>query len=721
MDAKSLSILEDDDLLWKSLGLKEDSGGLHDEEVQVFELIELEKAAKTKEFQELLSANISEVELSQLVVELEAKLLQVESNSIEHFVKEGASLSRLNRDLELCDTGLHKLELELTQFADDLDGISSDMQRLEQQTISSAQRAKTRSVTEAHLSTFLDQIILSPSLIKEIVEGDVGTKNYQENLRILAKKAAFLSLEDTQKAAAYAEIKPKFDLLQHKAVQRVRDFMLTKIELLRKPNTNIQIIKGSVLLRYQPLMEFLQDHAREQYLEVRNDYVETVSILYTELFRKYIFGLVQLKEEVGKDGDWIIESSNSSVTSWLGSFTQSASSSQLTHQSTFGLGKRIETLKKPLGPAVVLAVATSRSQKLLYEEIHRSISKMLLDTCTSESYFCVHLFGEIPGRLFADELRTTEESVVECLKSHVSTCYDLVGLLILLKLNEMMRAEMEKRNIKDLSDFFLNSEIIIKPRVKELFDLNLKSLQNADARSLFRSEADVAPRIVTRRYAEFNATMTTILSFGNMADDTFLRESIRRFRMEYQSLMQRISALFSRSKSRYVFLINNYDFVLSLLSDSDSKVEKDNEELDRDESSIRNEEASILEDAVAGHIAAYVEQELTEHFPDFLSFIRSFQRSKSALNVEVSESKLRLILRDFMANYRVGIDHIRNNILREFPNFENGVQILKRCLAQLLNYHKRFEAILDSVNPKLKAEMVTTSALIVEIKKASEF
>jgi hypothetical protein len=53
-----------------------------------------------------------------------------------------------------------------------------------------------------------------------------------------------------------------------KATARVRDFMLQKFNLLRKPKTNIQILQQSVLLKYKAFVSFLREHGTEAFPEV---------------------------------------------------------------------------------------------------------------------------------------------------------------------------------------------------------------------------------------------------------------------------------------------------------------------------------------------------------------------------------------------------------------------------------------------------------------------
>lgn len=68
---------------------------------------------------------------------------------------------------------------------------------------------------------------------------------------------------------------------------------------------------------------------------------------------------------------------------------------------------------------------------------------------------------------------------------------------------------------------------------------------------------------ITRRYSEFAAS---ILTLNHGFNDALLSNSLLRLRTEVESLLLRLSAELPDKKNRLVFLINNYDLVVSILS-----------------------------------------------------------------------------------------------------------------------------------------------------------
>lgn len=79
----------------------------------------------------------------------------------------------------------------------------------------------------------------------------------------------------------------------------------------------------------------------------------------------------------------------------------------------------------------------------------------------------------------------------------------------------------------------------------------------------------------------------------------------------------------------------------------------------------------LLQDLLSGHILAYAEHELGEHFSDYLGFIRARN--------PVPERRAASILREFALNWRTGVAHIRENTIRVFPSFKNGQRVCVAC------------------------------------------
>lgn len=99
-----------------------------------------------------------------------------------------------------------------------------------------------------------------------------------------------------QAAAAQSatEVTPVLENLRAKAVTRCREYLLARIYSLRRPKTNVSIIQHNILLKFAPLVSFLQNHGQEVYKEVRHSYIDTLAKVLSTHLRQYLSDLDRL-------------------------------------------------------------------------------------------------------------------------------------------------------------------------------------------------------------------------------------------------------------------------------------------------------------------------------------------------------------------------------------------------------------------------------------------
>lgn len=84
----------------------------------------------------------------------------------------------------------------------------------------------------------------------------------------------------------------------------------------------------------------------------------------------------------------------------------------------------------------VLAAA-EKNLKFTFDQLFRSYSRYLLDCSTSEWLFCMDWFG--PNDMFGKIFATPLQLCLSSLTTYLKTCYDVVGLLIMLRVNAMCK------------------------------------------------------------------------------------------------------------------------------------------------------------------------------------------------------------------------------------------------------------------------------------------
>ncbi|KEH42976.1 vacuolar protein sorting-associated protein [Medicago truncatula] len=487
---------------------------------------------------------------------VENDLRKVELDSIQDYIKESDNLVSLHDQIHDCDNILSHMETLLSGFQAEIGSISSDIKILQEKSMDMGLRLKNRKVAESKLAKFVEDIIIPPRMVDILVDGEVN-EEYMRTLEILSKKLKFVEVDTMVKASkALKDVQPELEKLRQKAVSKVFDFIVQKLYALRKPKTNIQILQQSVLLKYKYVVNFLKEHGKEVYNEVRAAYIDTMNKVLSAHFRAYIQALEKLQLDIATSYDLIgVETRSNSglfATAWQPLKNRSA---------VFALGDRINILKEIDEPALIPHIAEASSMKYPYEVLFRSLQKLLMDTATSEYNFCEDFYGE--QHMFYEIFSGPFGVMDEHFNTILPNCYDAIGLMLMIRIIHQHQLIMSRRRIPCLDSYLDKVNISLWPRFKMVFDMHLNSLRNANVKTLW--EDDVHPHYVMRRYAEFTASLIHLNSeFG----DGQLELNLERLRMAIDDLLIKLAKNFTKPKLQTVFLINNYDMTIAVLKEA---------------------------------------------------------------------------------------------------------------------------------------------------------
>jgi len=79
---------------------------------------------------------------------------------------------------------------------------------------------------------------------------------------------------------ALIEVKPELEKLKFKVCARARNFLISKLNNLKKPKSNFQIYQQNILVKYKPLVVFLREHHIETYNELTMIYSTMMDDVY---------------------------------------------------------------------------------------------------------------------------------------------------------------------------------------------------------------------------------------------------------------------------------------------------------------------------------------------------------------------------------------------------------------------------------------------------------
>merc|ERR1719150_3029121 len=120
-------------------------------------------------------------------------------------------------------------------------------------------KLRNRRALQSLMTEYVSSVVVSQQLVRQICEEEID-EAYLEYLSELNKKLEHVKQREMQKLPSCAQSTPELEKLRTKAVARIKDFLLQKINALKKPKTNLQIIQRNVLVRYKLFTQFLAEH-----------------------------------------------------------------------------------------------------------------------------------------------------------------------------------------------------------------------------------------------------------------------------------------------------------------------------------------------------------------------------------------------------------------------------------------------------------------------------
>ncbi|RUS69204.1 hypothetical protein EGW08_023031, partial [Elysia chlorotica] len=540
-----------------------------------------------------------------------------------------------------------------------------------------------------------------------ILESPVTEDDFKEQLHELNHKINFVKEQSFRDARACLDVKDILEKLKIKAIAKIREFLLQKIYAFRKPMTNYQIPQNT-LLKFRIFNEFLMANERHVAKEVRDEYVDTMSKIYYSYFKSYSSRLIKLQKELAKlfeeaaarDDLMGVED-----TAKKGFFS---SKPTLKNRSTvFTLGSRGEALTSELeAPVIVPHAAVKSETRYTFESIFRSLHFALMDNCCREYLFITDFFmvsGTGAQNLFENIMGKTLAMFMKLMEDTVHDCYDSIAVFLSAHIVHRFQTIMAKREVPALDRYWGTILRYLWPRFEYIVNMNIQSVRECDPNKL--GQIDSRPHYITRRFAEFSAA---IVGINASFPSEHVRRSLGQLQAEVENFILRMAAEFPHRKEQLVFLINNYDMMLSVL------VERTTED---------SREAEMFRDLLSARTQEFVEEILAPHFGGLISWVKD---SEVALErgqgdrLALEEKRVQQIVRGFNNDWKRALESINQEVMRAFTNFKNGTQILQGALTLLIQYYHRFQKVLAQPvfrNLQIRHELINIHHVMVEVKK----
>ncbi|KAF9109077.1 Vacuolar protein sorting-associated protein 52 [Mortierella sp. AM989] len=641
---------------------------------------------RISEFQEdefVKQALAKGMDLREYAHHIESELDLVGQDHEDDYIHQSQAFVDLHGQIKSCDEILETMENLLSIFQTDLGNISTEIQTLQTKSVSMSIQLKNRMAVENHLNDLLEGILITPQLIRKIYDGEVD-ETWLATLAELNSKMYHAKARQGRHIRALKEVGPELERLRIKTVEKIREFLLAKIKSFRIPNTNVQIMQHSVLLKYKELNQFVMERHSEVATEIRQSYANTLRWYFSNQFETYAAGLEKLQSPVGDKYDMLCADESTRK----GLFGTTKALQQKTN--VFAVGSRIDTLKNQDAGLILIHVANEKHLKYPYEALFRSFNLALIDNASSEYLFLLEYFSkrsqpDIEGirAVFSHIFEPTLKLGLTNVKEYADSSYDAIGILLCLRINYQLAKELNRRKISALDKYGDAIHMALWPRFQVVVDMHIESVRKARTKI---KPKNVHPHWIARRYGEF---ASSLLQLSDEKTDVMPRLAL--LRLETGSLFEEMSKTFGNTKDKLIFLINTFDLVLTLLADV--------------RTSGAESEVEHWRQALHQTIALFVEEELKPRFGNMISFIRMVDIAGGVSKVQLDHFERTSY--EFSNTWRQSLLDINTNVIQHFSSFKNGTHVLHQILGQLIVYYTRFHSLLDE---KLQQQQSGTAA-----------
>ncbi|KAJ8000122.1 hypothetical protein DPEC_G00201570 [Dallia pectoralis] len=641
------------------------------------------------------------VDLRQYSKQVETELQRIEQASIKDYIKESQNIASLHNQITACDSILERMEGMLSGFQSDLSSISSEIQTLQQQSVSMNMRLKNRQAVRSHLSQLVDELVVPGAMIQIILESAVTEQEFLEQLHELNNKINFAKELSFRETLACSDIQDIVDRLRIKAVSKIREFILQKIYSFRKPMTNYQIPQNT-LLKYRFFYQFLLANERSVAKEIRDEYVDTMSKIYYSYFKSYSGRLLKVQYEEVADKDDLMGVED---TAKKGFFSKPSLKSRNT---IFTLGQRGAVLSPAEleGPILIPHTAQRGDCRYPYETLFRSQHYALLDNGCREYLFLSDFFmvvGNSALDLFNCVMGKTLSLFLKSMSTYVSDCYDSIAVFLCIHVVLRFRAVTVKRAIPALDKYWEAVLELLWPRFELILEMNIQSIRNTDPQKL--GLLDTRPHYITRRYAEFSSAIVSInQTFTSERTHTLLGQ----LQIEVENFVLKMAAEFPSRRDQLIFLINNYDMMLSVLMERAADDSK---------------EVEGFQQLLQARSQEFIEEILSTPFGGMIAFVKESEAlmEKGQLDrLKNDEARITQLIRGFSSTWKQSVEALSQEVMRSFTNFKNGTGIIQGALTQLIQYYHGFHKALSQPTFRslaVRSELINLHHLMVEVKK----
>ena len=657
--------------------------------------------------------------------QVRGKLKVLEEESIEQTLEVNKEVALFYHQLNNTSGILGNLENLLTNFKNELGEISSQVDMLQEKSMTMNISLTNRKNLEKQLHAFLNSIIISPEIVNSVCNDEID-ENFIQKVEKVHAILNNLKNPNIPASDAILELVPEIEKLKFKLCSRLRNFLMSKLQILKKPMTNIQIIQQNVLLKYKGFLVFLRTHNQGIYFEITNYYSELMNKLYLFSFKTYISDIHKVHQEIVVKNDSMIVDEELYRNS--PAFYQS---------SVFGMGEREKILENIEADPIISHISLQKKKKHPLEEIFRSENKMLINAIVTEFIFVLEFFDlkmHQCSYIFNAIFKKSVNYFIDNLKSKLNSSYDPTAIILMIIVNEINKELLNKKEIPILDFYFDKVNMVLWPKLLALLDNHVTAIHKVNLKHLKLNSTAVC--VCTKRYVDL---VSGLYSIAMSRGHEMLIMRLKKLKDALLQLINQYSEKFTSDKNKLIFLLNNIDYIytnfsclqIGEFSDLISIEKQYHSWMEIFTHGILQENFRSLLDIVnslatfsskpsttshSANTPSHKEgQPIEESKSPFKGELETEADWKPTLNYEllntVNTAHLENVAQDFSIGYRSKLEELNLNILQCFSNPDNAKEIVGRVLKHLMLNYSTFGEIVKYVHPEFYKELVAQHIL----------
>ncbi|KAF9885799.1 hypothetical protein FE257_012381 [Aspergillus nanangensis] len=508
----------------------------------------------------------------------------VDAQTIQQFEKERDKFQDLHSAITGCDDVSKSVEMYMGDFQTELGAVSAEIESLQTRSIQLNAMLENRRKVEQLLGPAVEEISISPKTVRLISEGPID-ENWVKALNEIEARTASIEAKvaSSSSAKSVEDVRPLLTDVKKKAVERIRDYLVSQVRALRSPNINAQIIQQQRLVRYKDLYSYISRAHPTLAGEITQAYINTMRWYYLSHFTRYLHALEKIKV-YPSDRNEVLGGDPSSQRS-AGNMIPGGRAGAAAHDP-FSLGRRVDILRSSNHMALSSYLAEEDNSFHGLEVPFRNFNLALVDNVSAEYSFMTEMFSTLTFQEISRKATEIFEPVFSSgqglTKQLIDNTTDSLGVLLCVRLNQQAAFELQRRKVPVADSYINGINMQLWPKFQKIMDIHCESLKRVGSQT-GRSAVSAlslaggddlnqssAPHFLTQRFGQL---MHGILALSSEAgDDEPVSHSLSRLASEFDGLLTKLSRIGGDAKRRERFLFNNYSLILTIISDTQGKL-----------------------------------------------------------------------------------------------------------------------------------------------------